>query len=29
MRDELTAMLPGWELAGEFDYNILLKNTCA
>jgi len=28
-RGELIAMLPGWEIAGEFDYNVLLKNSCA
>ncbi len=26
VRPELLAMLPGWEVIGEFDYNLLLRN---
>lgn len=26
LRDELLAMLPGWKIIEEFDFNILLKN---
>ena len=27
LRDDLVNMLPGWEVIGEWEFNILMRNT--